>query len=82
VAAGMDIVEMRRKFGKNLIIIGGIDKRALASGRKAIEEEVMKKVPYLLSQGGYFPAIDHSIPPDVPFENYLYYLELLRKIGG
>ena len=82
VAAGMDIVEMRKKFGKNLIIIGGIDKRALAKGRKAIEEEVMKKVPYLLSQGGYFPAIDHSIPPDVPFENYLYYLELLRKIGG
>ncbi len=80
VAAGMDVVEMRKKFGKNLIISGGIDKRPLAKGKKEIEEEVMKKVPYLLSTGGYFPGIDHCVPPDVPYQNYLYYLELLRKI--
>jgi len=81
VAAGMDVVKMRKKFGKNLIIAGGIDKRVLSRGKKDIEKEVMDKVPYLLSSGGYFPSVDHSVPPDVPFENYLYYLELIRKLA-
>ena len=81
VAAGMDIVKMRKKFGKNLIIIGGIDKRVLAKGKKEIEKEVMSKVPYLLSSGGCFPCIDHCVPPNVPFDNYLYYLELIRKLA-
>jgi len=44
-------------------------------------KEVMSKVPYLLSTSGYFPCIDHSVPPDVSFENYLYYLELVRKLA-
>ena len=80
-AAGMDAVSLRKKYGKNLILLGNIDKRVLSKGKKEIEEEVMKKVPYLLSQGGYFPGIDHSVPFDVPYQNYLYYLELLRKMG-
>jgi len=39
----------------------------------------MTRVPYLLSQGGYFPFVDHGVPPDVPFENYMYYLKPLRE---
>jgi len=82
VAAGMDAVALRKKYGKNLILIGNIDKRALIKNKEAIRKEVMSKVPYLLSQGGYFPTIDHAVPPDVPFENYMYYLQFLRKITG
>lgn len=37
VAASMDVVEMRKKFGKNLIISGGIDKRVLAKSKKEID---------------------------------------------
>jgi uroporphyrinogen decarboxylase len=81
VAAHMDVVQMRKRFGKDLVISGGIDKRALAGTRKQVEEEVMNKVPYVLSTGGFFPGVDHAVPPDVPFENYLYYLELLRKVA-
>jgi hypothetical protein len=54
----------------------------LAKDKRAIEQEVMGKVPFLISQGGYFPSLDHFCPPDVPYENYIYYLELLRKIGS
>lgn len=82
VAAGMDAVALRKKYGKNLILIGNIDKRALIKNKEAIRKEVISKVPYLLSQGGYFPTIDHAVPPDVPFENYMYYLQFLRKIAG
>jgi hypothetical protein len=27
------------------------------------------------------PACDHAIPPDVSFDNYRYYRELVREIG-
>ncbi len=82
VASSMDVVEMRKKFGKNLIIGGGIDKRILARSKKEIEEEVKRKVGFLIEDGGYFPFVDHSVPPDVPFENFVYYMEVLRKNWG
>lgn len=82
IAAGMDMVALRQKYGKTLGMIGGIDKRALASGKDAIRKEVMSKVPYLVETGGYIPTCDHAVPPDVSLENYLYYLKLIKDIVG
>jgi len=80
VAAGMDPVAVRKEYGRSLALIGGIDKRELAKDREAVRKEVMSKVPYLLQEGGYIPLVDHAVPPDVPYENFLYFLELLRTI--
>ncbi len=82
VVAHNDAVALRKKYGKDLIIGGDIDKRALIKGKAAIREEVMSKVPFLLEQGGYFPAVDHAVPPDVTFENYCYYINLMREVAG
>jgi len=82
VAAHNDAVALRKKYGKDLIIGGGIDKRALIKGKEAIREEVMSKVPFLLEQGGYFPSVDHWAPPDVTFENYCYFINLMREVAG
>ena len=82
VAAGNNAVALRKKYGKNLILSGNIDKRALIKGREAIQEEVMSKVPFLLEQGGYLPTVDHHVPPDVTFENYGYYINLMRDVAG
>jgi uroporphyrinogen decarboxylase len=82
VAAHNDAVALRKKYGKDLIISGTIDKRALIKGKEAIREEVMSKVPFLLDQGGYFPTIDHWVPPDVTFANYCYYINLMREVAG
>ena len=79
--ANMDAVRLREEY-PNFILIGNVDKRALAKNKEAIEEELSKKIPYLLSRGGYFPAIDHFVPPDVSFKNYMYYLECLREMAG
>ncbi|RJP15574.1 MAG: hypothetical protein C4520_20145 [Candidatus Abyssobacteria bacterium SURF_5] len=79
--AGMDIRQVRQKYGKKLIIEGGLDKRALALGPTAIREEVESKVPALLKEGGYFPGIDHYVPPDVSLEDFEYFLKLVRDIG-
>ena len=82
VAAGMDAVALRRKYGKDLILSGNIDKRVFAKGKGAIREEVMSKVPFLLDTGGYFPGLDHAIPPDISFTDFRYFINLLRDIGG
>ena len=81
-AAGNDAVAMRKKYGKDLVIGGAIDKRELTKGKEAIKEEVMSKVPFLLEQGGYFPTVDHSIQPLITFENMCRFMTLLHRVTG
>jgi Uroporphyrinogen decarboxylase (URO-D) len=80
IAAGCDPVATRRQYGRDLIIQGAIDKRALARGPAEIDREVLSKVPWLCLQGGYFPQIDHLVPPDVPLESYRYYSDLVCQV--
>jgi hypothetical protein len=80
-AAGEDPVRLRKEYGKELLMVGGIDKRVLARDKAAIEKEVYAKAPFLIEAGGWIPSVDHAVPPDVPLENYLYYWELIKKIA-
>ena len=66
--------------GKKFIIQGGIDKRVLSKSREDIDREVLSKVPWLCLQGGFFPQVDHLVPPDVSLANYQYYSHLLREV--
>ncbi len=50
--------------------------------KRCQEKKLWTRYPNLLSTGGYFLNIDHAMPPDVPFENYLCYLELLKKVSS
>ncbi len=81
VAAGCDAPAYRARFGRELLLLGNIDKRALRDGstRADIESEVMAKVPQLVKEGSYSPFVDHAVPPDVPFESFQYYVELLHE---
>jgi uroporphyrinogen decarboxylase len=76
----MDYRDLRREFGRNLRLIGGIDLDALRRGKDAINREVQEKVPPLLEQGGYIPLADGRVREDVSFENYSYYRYLLEKV--
>lgn len=80
VRAGMDVLQLRREYGQDLLMMGGLDKMELMKGRKEIEAEVLKKVPPLVGDGGYIPRPDHAIPPDVPYNNYMYFMEFLKKV--
>ncbi len=82
VAAGMDALRLRQRYGRDLLLVGGIDKRELARDRAAVHAEVLRQVPCLNEQGGYIATVDHSVPPDVPFDNYVYFRELLRELAG
>jgi len=81
VAAGMDVVEVRRKFGHDLAIIGGIDKRAVAIGGEVMRKEVDRIMP-VVEDGGYMPELDHSAPPDISWPNMYDYMEyLMYRLG-
>ena len=79
--AGMDVLEVRQRFGKDLRIWGGVDKRVLARGAAAIDRELDRVRP-LIEEGGYVAHPDHSLPPDVPFDGFLHYMESLRRVVG
>jgi hypothetical protein len=76
----MDYGVIRREFGRELRLIGGIDVDALRQDKEMIRREVMEKVPPLLSEGGYIPLADGRIRANVPYENYVYYRSLLEKV--
>ena len=77
VAAGMDAVALKREYGSDIVLAGHIDKRALSRGGEAIQTEI-DKARVLLDLGGFFPAVDHSVPPDVPYGNFCRLVEGLR----
>ena len=79
-ADAMDYRALRQEFGTGLRLIGGIDLDVLREGKQAIQREVEQKVPPLLEQGGYIPLADGRVREYIPFENYVYYRELLEKI--
>jgi len=81
-AAGNDAVALRKKYGRELILGGNIDKRELLKGKDAIRREVIAKVPFLLEKGGYFPSVDHMVPPDITWQNYCYFIDTVREVAG
>lgn len=82
VRAGMDVLKVREQWPHQFAIWGGIDKTTLARGKKEIEAEVMRVVPQMLKKRGYIPALDHTVPPDVSYENWIYYRDLVRELGA
>ncbi|OGV37695.1 MAG: hypothetical protein A2X48_09905 [Lentisphaerae bacterium GWF2_49_21] len=81
VAAGNDIVDFRKKFGRNIAYSGGVDKRAMAKGGKFIEDEI-KRIEPVIKAGGFIPSCDHGVPHDVSWPNFVYYTKLLSKSTG
>jgi hypothetical protein len=79
-AAGMDIVEVRRKYAKGLAFYGGIDKHVLRRSPAEIEAELERKIPPLVASGGCVLALDHRIPNGTPLEHYRFYIRKAWEI--
>jgi len=79
-AAGMDIVQVREKYGTRLAFYGGIDKHVLRQSKAAIDAELERKIPPMLRTGGCVLALDHHIPNGTPLENYRHYHKRVWEI--
>lgn len=73
-AAGMDIVDIRQRYGQRLAFYGGIDKHVLRRTTEEIDAELAYKVPTMLAAGGCVLGLDHRIPNGTPLANYEHYL--------
>lgn len=76
----MDYRSIRKEFGRDIRLIGGIDSDSLRQSQRDIHRSVMETVPELLEEGGYIPLADGRVREDVPFANYLYYRKLLETL--
>jgi uroporphyrinogen-III decarboxylase len=85
VKAGMDALHIKRKYGDQLVIVGGID-NAHALGAPAGDFETIRKQVLTTMNaakgGGLILQTDHSVPGSVPPENYDYYQKLRREFGN
>jgi uroporphyrinogen decarboxylase len=80
VTGGMDVVTIGQQY-PDLQLIGGLDKVAISRGPEAIDRELETKVPPLLRRGGYIPMADHLVPPDVSWDDFVYYRRKLASMG-
>lgn len=71
-ASGCDVVEIRKKY-PHLLMRGGFDKRILATTKERIDQEINRVMPFMKKHGGYIPSVDHGLPSEVSFENYMYF---------
>lgn len=79
--AGLNVVALKRRFGRQWAFNGNLDVRVLAGGdREAIRREVLTKLSAARG-GGYLPQSDHSVPEDVSFASYDYVVQLVREHG-
>ncbi len=82
VRAGNDVLRVRDAH-PDFIIRGGLDKFAMdSSNERAAESEVENKLPPLLQEGGYFPGIDHGLPPTSRWRTYLAFMSRLHQVCG
>lgn len=82
VKAGMDLIELKERYGDCMAFMGGIDVRAMAHPDPAvIEEEIRSKIEVAKQGGGYIYHSDHSVPKNVSFQQYLHVMDLIRRHG-
>ena len=82
VKAGMNLIQLKREYGKRLAFMGGIDVRAMAHpDHQVIEEEIRTKFEVVMQGGGYIYHSDHSVPNNVSLPQYQRVMELAHQYG-
>ncbi len=83
-AAGMDLEELKRDFGKDLVFWGaGVDtQETLVKGPvQKIGDEVRRNIEILAPGGGYVFAPIHNVQADVPPEHFWAMWEAWKEFG-
>ena len=82
IKAGMDLLKLKKRFGEQIALIGGMDERVLETNdRRAVEAQLLEKLPGAMAGSGYVLQVDHSVSPLVNYETYRYFVERGLEIG-
>jgi uroporphyrinogen decarboxylase len=80
--AGMDLLQIKKTYGQRIALIGGMDVRELISndlGR--VRQELERKLPQAMAGSGYVLQVDHSVPNQVSYDTYRYFVAEGLRIG-
>jgi len=80
VSAGLDVNELRRRYGTQLAWYGNVAAPKMSGPLPALEDELRAKTSFA-REGGYIFHSDHSVPPDVSFERYQWILQTARRFA-
>lgn len=69
----------RKRYGKGMLGVGGMDKTALRVDKAAVDAEI-ERMRRLSELGGFIPCPDHRLMPGTKFELVQYYAEEIKKI--
>jgi uroporphyrinogen decarboxylase len=81
---GMDTFELKSKFGKQIVLNGGIDsKRVLIQGNlDLVRKETRRVLEIMTPDGGYIAGASHDyILEETPFENVLAMFDTILEYG-
>ncbi len=80
---GMDIFDIKRRFGSRLCLVGNIDiAGALAFGNPdEVREDVRRHLGALAPGGGYVCATSHSVIDDIPPANFRALVSAVHHLG-
>jgi uroporphyrinogen decarboxylase len=80
VKAGMDPLRLKREYGRDLVLHGGVN-AVLWDQPEAIQAEMQRVIPILKQDGGYIFSSDHSVPSTVSLEDFRRIVELAKRLG-
>ncbi len=79
---GMDFLEIKQRFGKNVTFLGAIDiSQALPGKNEDVITEARTRIQQLAPSGGYILAPSNHIQADVPAENVETLYNAARQFG-
>jgi len=79
--AGLDVVDLRRRFGHKIAFCGNMDVVVWAQGSEAELKRVVLTKLNAAKGGGYIFQSDHSVPANVSGRAYEYVVNLVREYG-
>lgn len=81
-ASGMDIRELKRNFGEEIVFHGGIDTQGILPNAdiNKVKEHCTKTITILGQNGGYIFAPSQLLGPDIPVENIAVMYELAQNV--
>ncbi len=81
VKAGMDPIDLKRRYGDRLVLHGGIN-AVLYDDIDALETEMRRVIPTVKLNGGYIFSSDHSVPSSVSLPSFRRLVQLARELGS
>ena len=76
---GDQFAAARKKFGRGMLGVGGMDKTVLRQDKAAVDRELERLKP-LIALGGFVPCPDHRLMPGTKWELVQYYAERIKSM--